>query len=284
MVRLPYLVIVLALVGCSGSPNGGISAVVGISTAPYLVLDLASGKLESRVEIADLTANSQWRTTRMVFRRLPTTSGAVGAPGADLGTDLGDASQSVASVGVTFLAVFETTQAQWTALGGTPTWLDPDIRAPGGDVIADGAPAFGISHQQALTVCAAYSQGRHLQVGLPSGTVWEVACRAGSTGTFAWGEALDVDSVRAYAAVFETQAGVTGPRQADGARMPNAYGYFDLHGNVWEWLAETDVYGDGLLCGGSWNDTVPLARCSNRVPLDPVVAHPLVGVRLVLKP
>jgi formylglycine-generating enzyme required for sulfatase activity len=284
MARLPCLILALVLVGCSGSPNGEVSAIVGISTSPYLVLDLASGNLESRVEIPDLTTNAMWRTTRMVFRRLPTASGAVGAPGADLGTDLGDASQSVATVGTTFFAVFETTQAQWTALGGIPTWLEPDIRAPGGDVIADGAPAFGISHQQALAVCAAYSHGRQIQVTLPSGTAWELACRAGNPGTFAWGDALDTDTVRTYAAVFETQAGQTGPRQADGARMPNAYGYFDLHGNVWEWLAETDVYGDGLLCGGSWNDTVPLARCSNRVPLDPVVAHPLVGVRLVLKP
>lgn len=284
MARLPLIVIALAAAGCSGSPTGQVTAVVGISTSPYLVLDLAAGGIESRVEIPDLTTNTRWRTTHMVFRRLPTTSGAIGAPGADLGTDLGDAAQSAATVGTTFLAVFETTQAQWTALGGTPTWLAPDIRAPGGDVIADGAPAFGISHEQALAVCSAYSGGRTIRVGLPSGTVWELACRAGSSGTFAWGDALEADAVRTYAAVFETQAGQTGPRQADGSRMPNAFGYFDLHGNVWEWLAETDTIGDGQLCGGSWNDTVPLARCSNRVPLDPAVIHPLVGVRLVLQP
>jgi formylglycine-generating enzyme required for sulfatase activity len=95
---------------------------------------------------------------------------------------------------------------------------------------------------------------------------------------------MDATTVRPFAAVFEVQAGQAGPRQADGSRLANAFGFFDLHGNVWEWLAESDNVGDGLICGGSWNDTVPLARCANRVPLDPYVAHPLVGVRLVIVP
>jgi formylglycine-generating enzyme required for sulfatase activity len=262
-----------------------VTSAVSLGTAPYVVLDLASGRLDTRVAIPDLTTNPQWRTTKLVFRRLPTTTGTIGAPSADLGTALGDAPVTGVAVGTTFLAVFELTQSQWTALGGSAVWLDPALRAAGGDVIAAGAPAFAISHSEATALCSNYSTGRSFRLALPSGATWELACRAGNgVGWFAWGDAMDPDTVRPFAAVFETQAGQGGPRQADGSRLANAFGYFDLHGNVWEWLAETDGFGDGLVCGGSWNDTVPLARASNRVTLDPTVAHPLVGVRLVLIP
>lgn len=277
--------LIAALVGCSGTPSGGVTDAVSIFTAPYVVLDLATGTLENRAEIPDLTSNSLWRTSKLVFHRLPSSSGTVGAASADLGTDLGDAPAAGVLVGATFMAVFEITQQQWTTLGGSAAWLDSEIRAAGGDVVAAGAPAFGISWSAADALCTSYSAGRSFRLALPSSAAWELACRSGNgAGWFAWGNAMDETTVRPYAAVFETQSGTAGPRQADGSRLSNAYGFFDLHGNVWEWLAEKDSFGDGVISGGSWNDAVPLARCSNRVALDPRVTHPLIGVRLVLVP
>lgn len=287
---LAFVPLIAALVGCSGTPNGGtpsggVTDAVGIFTAPYVVLDVATGTLENRAAIPDLTSNSLWRTSKLVFRRLPSSSGTVGAASADLGTDLGDTPAAGVTVGATFMAVFEITQQQWTTLGGSAAWLDSEIRAAGGDVVAAGAPAFGISWTAADTLCTRYSAGRNFHLALPSSAAWELACRSGNGAAwFAWGDAMDETTVRSYAAVFETQSGTAGPRQADGSRLPNAYGFFDLHGNVWEWLAEKDSIGDGVICGGSWNDSVPLARCSNRVALDPRVTHPLIGVRLVLVP
>jgi formylglycine-generating enzyme required for sulfatase activity len=286
---LPLIATLLVLASCGGpgsSSTGGVAQTVGIFTAPYIVIELASGALTTRTAIPDLTTNASWRTTHMVFRRIGPLAGQVGAAGADLGTALGDQAQTTAvEGGGGFLAVFETTQAQWTALGGQAAWLDPEIRPAGGDAIGDAIPAFGISRSAALSACAAYSAARPYRLALPGGTQWELACRAGaSSSRFAWGDAMDAITVRSYAAVFEVQAGQSGPRTADGTRLPNAYGFYDMHGNVWEWIAEPDGVGDGQICGGSWNDTVPLARCSNRVSIDPTVAHPLVGVRLALSP
>ena len=287
---LAFIPLIASLVGCSGTPNGGnpsggVTDAVSIFTAPYVVLDLATGTLENRAAIPDLTSNSLWRTSKLVFHRLPSSSGTVGAASADLGTDLGDAPATGLTVGATFMAVFETTQQQWTTLGGSAAWLDPEIRAAGGDIVAAGAPAYGISWTAANELCTSYSAGRSFHVALPNSAAWELACRSGNGGGwFSWGNAMDEATVRSYAAVFETQSGMAGPRQADGSRLANAFGYYDLHGNVWEWLAEKDSFGDGLICGGSWNDSVPLARCSNRISLDPQVTHPLIGVRLVLVP
>ncbi len=287
---LAFIPLFAALMSCSGTPNGGtpsggVTDAVGIFTTPYVVLDVATGTLENHAEIPDLTSNSLWRTSKLVFRRLPSSSGTVGAASADLGTDLGDAPAAGVTVGATFMAVFEITQQQWTTLGGSAAWLDSEIRAAGGDVVAAGAPAFGISWTAADALCTSYSAGRNFHLALPSGAAWELACRSGNgAGWFAWGDMMDETTVRSYAVVFETQSGTAGPRQADGSRLPDAFGFFDLHGNVWEWLAEKDSLGDGVICGGSWNDSVPLARCSNRVALDPRVTHPLIGVRLVLVP
>lgn len=69
---------------------------------------------------------------------------------------------------------------------------------------------------------------------LPTEAEWEYACRAGTTTPFHTGESLEQDQAR-FATTNRSSAKSTAPV---GSYPPNAWGLFDMHGNVWEWTSD----------------------------------------------
>lgn len=115
---------------------------------------------------------------------------------------------------------------------------------------------------------------------LPSEAEWEYACRAGTKTPYAFGQRITTDQV----AFDGTWQGFRGP-MAVGSLKPNAFGIFDMHGNVSEWCADTwhNTYqgapssgwpgrlDDGqtyVIRGGAFGDEAALCRSAFRIRLD----------------
>jgi eukaryotic-like serine/threonine-protein kinase len=94
----------------------------------------------------------------------------------------------------------------------------------------DGAnrPVEKVSWEDAIAFCEKLSQKTQRTYRLPSEAEWEYACRAGTTTPFYCGKTITTD-------LANCDEGAT---TAVGSFPPNAFGLFDIHGNVWEWCAD----------------------------------------------
>ena len=267
--------ILLVLSACGGGSSGGVTTGVGVAKAEVLVLDLATGLVIPRRSAPDLLTNPAYRTTCIAFVAVPEGSGAIGSTGGTWSQS--DEHAGTATSGRTFVSAFEVTQEQWRRLAGTTPWLDVRPTSLAGTAYDPHAPAYGISLDAARSAIASASGRYPGSFALPTAALWERACRGGSGALYAWGDQHDAATTAAYAVVEDTNGGVRGPARV-GARQANAYGLYDMHGNVWELTEDAEVR------GGSWRDGVALARSANRIALDPSTPHALVGVRLVYRP
>jgi len=153
---------------------------------------------------------------------------------------------------------------------------------------ADGrAPIEQVSWNDAVQFCRRLSQLPQEKAAghvykLPSEAQWEYACRAGTTTQYYFGN--DATRLAEYAWWKENSGGTTHPV---GQKKPNAWGLYDMHGNMWEWCA--DWFGEGyykqsppndptgapsgawrVLRGGSFDvDDPDLFRCAFRYSCHP---------------
>ena len=99
----------------------------------------------------------------------------------------------------------------------------------------DDHPVVNVSWNEAMAFCEWLSKSDGHQYRLPTEAEWEYACRAGTDTAYSWGDAFDAG---------KTQAGKNTDTVAVGRFSPNAWGLYDMHGNVWEWCADwyLDVY------------------------------------------
>ena len=196
------------------------------------------------------------------------------------------------------------TQAQWRAVAAFPK-VQLDLNAEPSHFKGDNRPVEQISWWEAVEFCDRLSQRTQRTYRLPSEAEWEYACRAGTTTPFHFGETITTD-IANYDGNYTFGAGPNGEYReqttAVGGFPANAFGLYDMHGNVWEWCADHwhDTYAgaptDGsawltennnaerLLRGGSWILTPAdcLSAFRNRnAPADRI--H-LLGFRVMLSP
>ncbi|HEX3019252.1 MAG TPA: SUMF1/EgtB/PvdO family nonheme iron enzyme [Chitinispirillaceae bacterium] len=155
-------------------------------------------------------------------------------------------------------------------------------------------PVENVSWEDAIKFCEKLSQLKQVKCQLPTEAQWEYACRAGSESKYCFGD--DNEKLQDYAWFAENSGHTTQPV---GKKNPNAFGLYDMHGNVWEWCS--DRYGDyknddvsdptgpesgsrRVLRGGSWRDGARGCRCAYRFCYRPGYRSVIIGFRVVFLP
>jgi len=171
------------------------------------------------------------------------------------------------------LGVHQVTQAQWQAvMGANPSNFKGENNLPVEQVSWDDCVAF----------CEALGKKDGRTYRLPTEAEWEYACRAGTTTPFHFGDTISVNQSN-YDGNYTYSNGKKGVYRQKmtpvGSFPANAWGLFDMHGNVWEWCADWfGPYPEGelkdpqgfiggearVLRGGSWSFNPRFCRSACR--------------------
>ncbi len=184
------------------------------------------------------------------------------------------------------------TQKQWKAVMGKL----PPCRFKGDDL-----PVERASWNEAQKFCRRLSQKTGRRYHLPSESQWEYACRAGTSTPFNFGETLTYEFANYNGEhIFREECrGLYFHATNEGGKFPpNAFGLYDIHGNLWEWCADNwlDDYSSSprddsayqnkdskyrVVRGGSWHEPPTLCRCAARLRVLQSDADEVVGLRVV---
>jgi formylglycine-generating enzyme required for sulfatase activity len=142
-----------------------------------------------------------------------------------------------------FMAKYPVTQAQWKAVAAFPK-INIDLNPDPSWFKGANRPVENVSWHEAVEFCSRLAKKTGKTYRLPSEAEWEYACRAGTKTPFHFGETITTDLANhsgnfIYAIYASVLKAIFGKQTTDvGSFPPNAFGLYDMHGNVGEWCAD----------------------------------------------
>ena len=284
-----------------------IHAMAGL--APYMVVNLENGSVRYSAKPPNLDDDT-CRTTELWLRVIMPGTFTMGSPSDELGRDSDETQHEVTLTHIFYIGVFEVTQRQWELVkNAKPSYFSNDayyatrpvegvsynmIRGTGSNVGA-GWPTYGhaVDADSFLGVLQARTG---LVFDLPTEAEWEYACRAGTTTALNSGKNLtssdsdaNMTEIGRYryngGSVYSTTCTPEYGTAKVGSYPPNAWGLYDMPGNVWEWCLDwyNSDYGTAavmdpagpsagsnrVLRGGCWGNDAHDCRSARRIKYSP---------------
>lgn len=248
----------------------------------YLVIDLSEGPKTISYPISYLNQvpeggwTDEYKTDKLVLRRIEPGMFTMGSPVDEVGRLSNETQHSVTLTKPFYMGVFQMTQKQYAlVMDSNPSYYRGDTRpvekVSYNDIRGTLLGANWPAHAQvdATSFLGKIRVRTALNFDLPTEAQWEYACRAGTTTALNNGRDLSsadrdaaIDEVgRYYYNQNDGKGGYSSYHTKVGSYVPNAWGLYDMHGNVWEWCLDWD----GSYATGAVTDPVGYASGSRRV-------------------
>jgi formylglycine-generating enzyme required for sulfatase activity len=163
---------------------------------------------------------------------IPAGNFIMGSPSSEQGHVDHEAPQHSVSIPRPFaISKFDVTFAEWdscVSVGGCPHVSEPTFAKPN-------MPAVNITWEEAEQYAAWFAEMTGKPYRLPTEAEWEYAARAGSTTAYYWGDEIGKGNANCKSCGSEWDDRQTSPV---GSFKPNAFGLYDMAGNVWQWVQD----------------------------------------------
>ncbi|MDC3336189.1 SUMF1/EgtB/PvdO family nonheme iron enzyme, partial [Opitutales bacterium] len=220
----------------------------------------------------------------------------MGSPGTEEGRNNNETEHNVTLTEGFYLGKYEVTQAQYEAvmtgntngLSATPSRFSGNPNRPVEKVSWDDIQVYlkHLNEQNADNIPAGWAYV------LPTEEEWEYACRAGTDTAYSWGDSITLQNANYY----EDSLSYHDQSTKDvGQYLPNAWGFYDMHGNVIEWTNGLSMVGpeqdptlivpveQRIYRGGAFNSGKQSLRSAYRIDQFPSVSGHQIGFRLAFK-